>query len=120
MPLPRFSSLRRDFRHFLSDIRICNCAEVGYTRIVCKRSRKVFRNMQDEDAPPLQSPSNRWMTLIVVFIAQAFGAAFVYPSLSFAPFINPKLLTGRLAADAFLNVKRCDLFDTIVRLPVYG
>ena len=65
--------------------------------------------MQDEDAPPLQSPSNRWMvTLIVVSTAQAFsafGITLVYPflplyvqTLDGVQFMNPELLAGLVIA----------------------
>lgn len=65
--------------------------------------------MQDEDPPPLQSPSNRWMTtLIVVSVAQAFsafGITLVYPflplyvqTLDGVQFINPELLAGLVIA----------------------
>lgn len=90
-------------------ISVCNYTKAGYTRIVCKKSRKVPRIMQDEDASPPQSPPNRWMAArIAVSPAQAlsaFGITPVYPflplyaqTLDGAQFANPKLPAGLVIA----------------------
>lgn len=84
--------------------------------MVCRKSRKVPRIMQDEDASP-----NRWMTaLIAVSTAQALSALDITPPYPFCRFTSKQMQT-MFGAPAVLSLRIHFCFAcSIVRRSVYG